>query len=79
MRQRYIAVRRRVPKLPPIGGIESFVLEETVQERGMRGVDPDFQCLQPVAFEMALEGERVRLGRDETVELGKRGACPSPI
>src|SRR5258707_3314441 len=39
----------------------------------MRGVDPDFQRLQPVAVPVALEGEGVRLGRDEAVEVRKGG------
>src|SRR5664279_4819735 len=43
-----------------------------MQERGVRRIDADFQRLQPVAAEMALEGEGVAVGRDETVQLGKR-------
>src|ERR1700688_934540 len=37
----------------------------------MRRVDADFQRLQPVAVDMALEGEGVAVGRDKTVDLGK--------
>src|ERR1700733_11940044 len=42
-----------------------------MQVRGVRGVDTDFERLQPVAGPVALEREDVALGRDETVELRK--------
>ncbi len=37
----------------------------------MRRIDADFQRLQPVAVEMALEREGVAVGRDEAVDLRK--------
>ena len=35
----------------------------------MRRVDADFERLQPVAVPIALEGERVGVGRDEAIEV----------
>src|SRR5690606_34931645 len=61
-----------VAELPAVGLVGVVILEEAMQERGMRGVDADFECLQPVAVDVSLEGERVVLGRDEAVEFGKR-------
>src|ERR1700744_4117392 len=42
-----------------------------MQERGVRRIDADFQRLQPVADDMALEREGVAVGRDKTVDLRK--------
>src|SRR6202035_5491585 len=42
-----------------------------MQVRGVRGVDTDFERLQPVAGPVALEREDVAFGRDETVEFRK--------
>src|SRR5665213_2892385 len=42
-----------------------------MQERGVRRIDADLERLQPVAVDVALEGEGVAIRRDETVELGK--------
>src|ERR1700722_18354594 len=39
----------------------------------MRGIDADLERLQPVAVDVALEGEGVAAGRDETVDLGEGG------
>src|SRR5579885_1220867 len=50
-----------------------LVLEEAVQVGGVRRIDPDLERLQPVALDMALEGENVRVGRDEAVEARKGG------
>ncbi len=44
-----------------------------MKKRGMRGVDADFERLQPVAIDMAFEGETVCVGRSETVEPGQGG------
>ena len=38
----------------------------------MRRIDADFQRLQPVAVDLALEREGVAVGRDEAVDLRKR-------
>jgi hypothetical protein len=38
---------------------------------GVRRIDADFQRLQPVAVDQALEGEGVRAGGEETVEVGE--------
>src|SRR5258707_3970525 len=43
-----------------------------MQERGMGRIDADFECLQPVAIDVALERERMAIGRDEAVDLRKR-------
>src|SRR5580704_10322593 len=37
----------------------------------MRGIDADLERLQPVAVDVALEGEGVAAGRDEAVDLGE--------
>src|SRR5258708_39117872 len=42
-----------------------------MQERGVRRVDADFERLEPVAVDVALERKSVAVGRDETVELRK--------
>src|ERR1700691_4717007 len=42
-----------------------------MQVRGVRGVDTDFERLQPVAGPVTLEREDVAFGRDETVEFRK--------
>src|SRR5437879_2195561 len=53
-----------------------------MQEGSVRGIDADFERLQPVAVDMALEREGVAVRRDKTVDLRKcgRGAfaqiCP---
>src|ERR1700722_4522113 len=39
----------------------------------MGGVDADLERLQPVAVDVALEGEGVAAGRDETIDLRKGG------
>jgi hypothetical protein len=49
-----------------------------MQERGVRGIDADFQRLQPVAFEQALEGEGVLSGATKQSISGKAGGSPSP-
>src|SRR5882724_2311921 len=42
-----------------------------MQERGMGGVDADFERLQPVAVDVALEREGVAVGRHKTIDLRK--------
>ena len=44
-----------------------------MQVRGVRRIDADLQRLQPVALDQALEGEGVRAGRQEAVEVGEGG------
>ena len=51
--------------------VRILVLEEAVQERGVHRIDADFERLQPVAVDHALEGEGVRRRRDEAVEIRK--------
>src|SRR4029077_19348139 len=43
-----------------------------MQERGVRRVDAYFECLQPVAIDVALERERMAVRCDEAVDLRKR-------
>src|SRR4051812_36481239 len=38
----------------------------------MGRIDAHLECLQPVAIDVALERESIGIGRDKTVELGKR-------
>ena len=52
--------------------VRILVLEEAVQERGVHRIDADFERLQPVAIDHALERERVGRRRDEAVELRER-------
>jgi hypothetical protein len=49
-----------------------LVVEEAVKERGVCRVDADFQRLQPIAVDHALEGEGVALRRDKAIELRER-------
>src|ERR1700755_3099479 len=42
-----------------------------MQEGGVCRIDADFQRLQPVAVDVALERENVAVGRDKTVDLRK--------
>src|SRR2546429_9484544 len=43
-----------------------------MQEGSVRGIDADFERLQPVAIDVALERKNVAVGRDECVDLRKR-------
>ena len=77
---RHVGAHRRAAELLAVGVPGVLVLEETMQVGGMRRVDPDLQRLQPVALDHALEGEGVRCGRGEAVELpARRAARPSPM
>src|SRR6267378_2390589 len=69
---RHIAAGRRAAELLAVGGRRIFVLEETMQERGMRRIDADLERLQPVAADQALEREGMAVRRDETVDFRKR-------
>jgi hypothetical protein len=42
-----------------------------MQERGMGGVDADFERLQPIAIDVAFERKNVALGRHKAVDLRK--------
>ena len=44
-----------------------------MQKRGMCRVNTHFECLQPVAFPQAFEGEGVRVGRGEAIEMREGG------
>ena len=56
-----------------------LVLEEAMQERGVRRIDADFERLQPVALDHALEGEGVRRGATKQSKCGNAGGSPGPI
>src|SRR6266566_7591021 len=71
LRHRHVAAGGRAAKLLAIGGRRILVLEEAMQERGMRWVDADLERLQPVAAHVALECEGVAIRRDKTVDLRK--------
>ena len=43
-----------------------------MQEGSVRRIDADFERLQPVAVDVALERKNVAVGCDETVDLRKR-------
>ena len=55
-----------------------LVVEEAMQERGVHRVDADFERLQPVAVDHALEGEGVAVGRDEAIEMRERRRLARP-
>ena len=69
--QAHVASGGGATELLAVGGGGVLVLEEAVQIGGVRGIDADFECLQPVAGHVALEGKGVRAWRDEAVELRK--------
>src|SRR4051794_17379918 len=77
LRHRHLRPRRRAAELPAVSARGVFVLEEAMQEGRMRGIDADFERLQPVAIDVALEGKGVAVGGHETIDLRKRGrvAC----
>ena len=72
LRDRHVGIGRLVAEQPAVGVAGLIVVEEAVQERGVRGIDADFQRLQPVAVDEALEREGVRGRRDEAVEMRER-------
>ena len=61
----------RGAELLAIGGGRILVLEEAMQERGVRRIDADFERLKPVAFHQPLEREGIGVRRDEAVDLGE--------
>src|SRR5262249_38574054 len=67
----HVAGGGRAAELAAIGVRRVLVLEEAVQVGGVRGVDADFERLQPVAGPVALECEDVAVGRHKAIELGK--------
>src|SRR5437764_5475585 len=81
-RHRQVRPSRGAAKLLAVGACGILVLEEAMQEGSVRGIDADFERLQPVATDVALEREGVAVRRDKTVDLRKcrRGAfaqiCP---
>src|ERR1700752_5473409 len=70
---RHVGAGGSATELLAVGGRRILVLEEAMQEGGVRRVDAEFQGLQPVAAPMALEGKGVAVGRDEGVNLRKSG------
>ena len=58
----------RKAKLLTVGPFFGFVLEETMQKRSMRGINTYFIKLQPIAVDIAFEGERKFARRFKTVE-----------
>src|SRR6266446_9952127 len=70
---RQCRVRRRTAKLYSIVSSLLVVLEKTMQERSVGGIDADFERLEPVARDMSLERKGVGVGRDKTVKACKRG------
>ncbi len=70
---RHVGVDRMIAEQLAVTLRHVLVLEEAVQKRGMRRIDADFERLQPVAVDHALEREGVGRGRDEAVEVRQRG------
>ena len=70
---RQCRVRRRTAKLYSIVSSLLVVLERTMQERSVGGIDADFERLEPVARDMSLERKGAGVGRDKTVKACKRG------
>src|ERR1700737_2011186 len=71
LRHRHVAAGRSAAKLLAVRRRRVFILEEAMQERGMRRIDADLERLQPVAVDMALEREGVAVGRHKTVDFRK--------
>ena len=71
-RHRHFAAGGGAAELLAVSARGILVLEEAMQERGMRRIDADLERLQPVAVDVALERKRVGVRRDEAVDLGKR-------
>ena len=69
---------RLVAEHTAVGLRRVLVVEEAMQERGVHRIDADFERLQPVAIDHALEGEGVRVRRDEAVEMRKRRRLARP-
>ena len=73
LRHRHVAPGGGAAELLAVGLGGILVLEEAMQIRGVRGIDADFERLQPVAVDVALEGKGVAVGRDKAIDLGKGG------
>ncbi len=71
LRHRHLGVFRLVAEHPAVALVGILVLEEAVQERGVHRIDADFERLQPVAIDHALEREGVGGRRDEAIEVRK--------
>ena len=71
LRHRHVGARRSAAELLAVGRRRILILEEAMQEGGVRRIDADFQRLQPVAIDVALEREGMAVGRDEAVDLRK--------
>ena len=71
---RNVGIGGRRAELLAVGSAGELVLVEAMQVGGVRRIDADFQRLQPIALDQALEGEGVRAGRQKTIEVGK-GRC----
>ena len=69
---RHIGAGGRAAELLAVGSRSVLVLEEAMQERGVRRIDADFERLQPVAVDVALECEGMTIRCDEAVDLRKR-------
>ena len=69
---RHVGAGGGAAELLAIGSRGILVLEEAVQERGMRRIDADLERLQPVAADVALERKRIGIGCDEAVDFRKR-------
>ena len=59
LRHGHVRVLRGFAEHLAVAFVRVLVLEETVQERGVRRIDADLERLQPVAIDHALEGEGV--------------------
>src|SRR3954452_7219128 len=68
---RHVRACGSAAKLPAVSGRGVLVLEKTMQERGVRRIDADFQRLQPIAVDVALERKGVAVRCDKAVDLGK--------
>ena len=68
-RHRHVGIDRVVAEQLAVAFARILVVEEAMQERGMRGIDADLERLQPVAVDHALERERMGIGRGEAIEV----------
>ena len=78
LRHRHFGVDRGVAEQLAVALLRVLVVEEAMQERGVRRIDADFERLQPVAVDHALEREGVAVGRDEAIEVRKRRRLARP-
>src|SRR5207253_9943576 len=68
---RRVGAGGRAAELLAVSRRRVLVLEEAMQIGGVRGIDADFERLEPVAGHVPLERKSVGLRRDKTVELRK--------